>query len=108
MGGSSSYCSKESVIGSHCAFEPTQMCATDRAPGSVSRVPRRTRINERAAKRPYMGDPQREQKARKLRGEDSNSETCSAPAVTRNSSSRTEALVMKAAPVVRRHIEQWQ
>ena len=96
------------MIVNHGAFDPTQMFATGRTPGSPSRFPRRTRMRPAAGMRPHTGEPHREQKARKLPGEDSYSERRSLPVVIRNSLSPTEAFVANAVPVARRHIEQWQ
>src|SRR5260370_40911812 len=69
-GGSSSNCSRWSVISNQSDFDPVQMCATDFVPFTLSSVPSLTRrIDRVSATVPYSGEPHLEQNARRLPGD---------------------------------------
>jgi hypothetical protein len=55
-----------------------------------------------------MGEPQREQKARSLPGDDSYSRSVSAPASRRKRARSTGALAACAEPLALRQLLQWQ
>jgi hypothetical protein len=55
-----------------------------------------------------MGEPQREQKWRRLPGDDSKPARASAPATSSKLSLRTSRFVANEAPLARRHCWQWQ
>ena len=97
------------MISTQGAFEPTQICLDGLIPGSVSKVPKRSRIFSGCASlRLRIGEPQRPQKHRRFPGEDSHSFSSSAPATNRNEAAGIVAPVPKDAPDAFRHWPQWQ
>src|SRR5207253_2305255 len=93
----------------HDAFEPTKTCRSGRIGGVPSIEPRVTTvISGRFVRRMNSCEPQREQKHLRRFGDDSYSDSMSAPDVMRRASVATTVLVEKAAPWALRHIEQWQ
>src|SRR4030095_6761210 len=85
------------------------MCLAGLTPGSVSKVPKRSRIFSGCASlRLRIGEPQRPQKHRRFPGADSHSFNSSAPATNRNEAAGIVAPVPKDAPDAFRHCPQWQ
>lgn len=93
----------------HGAFSLTQICPDGLTPGSPSSVPARMVMRPGGCSK-YLksGEPQPEQKCRRLPGELSWKETCSSPATSEKCSRRTKMLVFREDPVALRHSSQWQ
>ena len=97
------------MISTQGAFEPTHICLDGLTPGSVSKVPKRSRIfSGWASLRLRIGEPHRPQKHRRFPGEDSHSFSSPAPVTNRNEAAGIVAPVPNAAPDAFRHCPQWQ